>query len=439
MTMTYKELKAKMVQNADAQNAITTVAESAKRDLTADENTKLVALQAEFEAQSGQLAILEKAEKAQAFANSSAGRKTKPDDVTAIHDKILDDPKRGYQHLRSFVGDVIAANTRGVEADNLKYLRDPESTVGSDEGAGTAGGRGAYLIPEGFNPTFLKVSPEADPMAGRVQTIPMDKPVVNIPARTDKDHTTSVSGGLTVTRRPETVSATDSKMVVERVRLEATTLTALTYVTEELLADTPLAFAAIVGQGFQDEFTSHLVDERLNGTGAGEFLGVMNSPCLVIVAKEAGQAAGTITYPNVLNMRSRCWHYSDAIWIANHDTLPQLAAMSLPVGVGGTAVWMPSCQPDVPDMLLGRPLIFSEYAKTKGAKGDIVLGNWSQYLEGTYQPMASAESIHVRFVNHERTLKFWLRNAGQPWWKSPLTPRNSTATLSPFVTLAVRA
>jgi len=47
-----------------------------------------------------------------------------------------------------------------------------------------------------------------------------------------------------------------------------------------------------------------------------------------------------------------------------------------------------------------------------------------------------AESMNVRFVNHERAFKFWLRNAGAPWWRAALTPRESTTTLSPFVVLS---
>jgi hypothetical protein len=93
----------------------------------------------------------------------------------------------------------------------------------------------------------------------------------------------------------------------------------------------------------------------------------------------------------------------------------------------------------VPDLLLGRPCIFTEWAKTLGDQGDLVLGTWSQFLEGTYQTLQSAESIHVRFLEHERTMKFWLRNAGAPWWRSALTPKNSTSTLSPFVVLDARA
>jgi hypothetical protein len=89
-------------------------------------------------------------------------------------------------------------------------------------------------------------------------------------------------------------------------------------------------------------------------------------------------------------------------------------------------------------MLLGRPIFYSEYASTIGDPGDLILGNWSQYLDGLYQPLQSAESVHVRFVEHERTFKFWVRNAGAPWWRSALTPAESTTTLSPFVVIEDR-
>lgn len=311
--------------------------------------------------------------------------------------------------------------------------------VGSDEGSGVNDAYGGFLIPPAFSPNLMKLDAENDPMAGLCTNVPMDKPTVKIPARVDKNHTTSVAGGLTVTRRPETVAGTASRMELEQVALTATSLFGLSYATEELLMDSPISFAAIISAGFSDQFQYHLINERINGTGVGEFEGVLNSPALVSVAKETGQAADTIVYENIVKMRSRCYKYSKAIWIANHDCYPQLAGLKLDVGTGGQAMYQPSLREDRPDMLLGRPIIYSEYADTVGDQGDLILGNWSEYLEGTYQPLQSEESIHVRFVNHERTFKFWLRNDGRCWWRSALTTKNSTNTLSPFIVLDARA
>lgn len=343
------------------------------------------------------------------------------------------DPKKGFKSHREFLSKVIDAG-RGHKLDSrLKYL-----AAGSDEARGNSDPDGGFLVPEGFSPNLLQIAPEADPLSGLTTSIPMENPIVKIPARADKNHNTSVSGGLTVTRRPETVAGSSSKMTLEQVALEAHSLFGISYATEELLSDSPISFAALLAAGFSDQFTAHLINERISGSGIGEFLGVLNSPCLISQAAEAGQATDTILYENAVKMRARCWGYGKAVWLANHDTLPQLMLMNQAVGAGGAPVWQPSAREDHPDLLFGRPLVFTEFCKTLGDVGDLLLGNWAEYLEGTYQPLQSEESIHVRFVNHERTFKFWLRNAGQPWWKSALTPRNSTTTLSPFVALAAR-
>lgn len=313
------------------------------------------------------------------------------------------------------------------------------AAAGSDE-QGTYDLRygGAGIMPS-LLPQLLQLGFEGDPTAGRTQAVPMATPQVKMLARVDKDHSSSVSGGFTVTRRPETAAITASRASLEEIMLSASGLFGLAYATEELLTDSPISFVAVIDAGFRDQYMHHLLGEKLRGDGGAEFTGVINAPCTVSVAKESGQAADTIVADNVAKMRARCWGYGNAIWLANHDTYPQLYKLSVAVGVGGAPIYQPSLQEDRPDMLLGRPIFYTEYASTVGDVGDLILGNWSQFLEGTYQPLQSAESVHVRFVNHERTFKFWMRNAGAPWWRSALTPNKGANTLSPFVTLAARA
>jgi HK97 family phage major capsid protein len=398
--------------------------------------------------------VSEKREKALAPASKATGTDALTRErVPATARNAAEEASGGFRSPREFIGAVLKAYQNSNEemdprlvpfyAKNAERANDGHTTflkaVGSDEGTGIHDSYGGFLIPTTFSPNLMKVDPEADPIGRMTTNVPMATPTIKIPARVDKDHTTSVSGGLTVTRRPETVAGTASRMEFEQIALNATSLFGLSYATEELLMDSPISFAALLAAGFSDQFTYHLINERISGTGVGEFEGILTSPALVSVAKETGQEADTIVYENVLKMRSRCWGYSKAIWLANHDTMPQLMKLNQAVGTGGAVVWQPSAREDHPDILLGRPLYFTEYAKTVGDKGDLILGNWAEYLEGTYQPLQNEESIHVRFVNHERTFKFWMRNDGRCWWRSALTPKNSTATLSPFVVLDARA
>lgn len=374
------------------------------------------------------------------------------------------DPRRGFRHHADFLTAVMA-ESGALTRDHIRdsRLRDL-AAVDSDQDR-AAGGL-AFILPAAFTPAPLlgaagsdelgwyntpggaprSVAPfalgapsEGDPTAGRTLPVPMDTPTFEIPARTDKDHTTSVSGGFTFTRKPETVTADDSRGEIELVSLKATTLMGLNFATEEILDSSPTGFAAIIGAAFRDEYPAHMLNEKIRGGGGNEYLGVLNSPAKITVAKESGQAADTINATNVLKMAARCWGLNQAIWLANHDTRPQLYALSLPVGTGGFPIYIPSSVYGLPDMMLGAPVFYTERASALGDEGDLMLVNWSQYLEGTYQPLQTAESIHVRFENHERCYKFWTRNAGAPWWRAPLTPDNGAAELSPIVTLAERA
>lgn len=358
--------------------------------------------------------------------------------VTLVKDNSEDDPKGGFKDHRDFLRAVMHSAHTGAEDARLKRFR---ATQGSDEQQVGSDPYGGYLIPSAVAPGILSITPEDDPISQLVRSIPMNAPTLAFNARVDKDHSTSVSGGLVVTRKPETVDASSSRMKFEQVRLVVNDLFGLTFATENVLTDSPESFIAMLTTGFGQEFGFHLLEERLNGTGAGEFLGILNAAnkALIVVAKEGGQAADTILKANIDNMIARCWRYSQAIWIANQTTIPQLRGLYQTVGANGFPINYFSDgggnggQPS----LCNRPIFFTEHCAALGDQGDIVLAQWGEFLEGTYQRMRTDESIHVRFLSAERAFRFFLRNDGKPWWTAPLTPKRGL-TLSPFVTLAAR-
>jgi HK97 family phage major capsid protein len=376
-------------------------------------------------------------------AVGASGRITDPDKParsgTRIEVKEPDfksDPKGGFKTPREFLGCVMNAGTTGRMDERLKHRY--HMTAGTDEARGNSDPAGGFLLPIGFSPDLKKVQAEADPVAALTTKMPMQLPTIQIPARVDKNHSTSVSGGLTWSRRPQTAPGSSSLQVFEQIQFTATNLTGLAYATEEMLSDSPISFIALLQSGFAEQLGAHKIEERLSGTGAGEPLGILKSACLVTVNKEIGQAVDTIVKENIDQMRSRCWGYEKSIWLANHNTIPSLRSLVQVIGVGGNAVPYFNVDANGNATLDGRPLVITEYAKSIGDVGDLILGNWSEYIDAEFEPMQNAESIHVRFVNHERCFKFWLRDTGAPWWRSALTPKNSTLTLSPFVVLQAR-
>ena len=371
------------------------------------------------------------------------GRKTSPDSMELDAATLVkvgepawkSDPNLGYASHQEFCNDVMeTTRTKSIASnERLQFL----STAGSDEQSIISDPDGGYLVPEGLHSGILSVPTEGDFTSGRTTDIPMTTPVVNINALVDKDHSTSVSGGFVVGRRIETQLIATSRQKYEQIKLEATSLTGAAFATEEILSFSPISFAALMSQGFATQFPSHLLEEKLTGTGVGEMLGVANSDAVITIAKEDSQTNNTVVGLNIAKMRARCFNYGKAIWHANHDTLVTLMSANLSGAKSDTFLFAPGNGTDVPATLFGRPIFFTEYASTVGVLNDIMLVDWSQYLVGTLQGMQSASSVHVRFLNHEQTFKFWMSNDGAPWWRSALTPKNGD-TLSPIVTLAER-
>ena len=457
------DLDAKITANETRANeidqeisALMTGVAAGKRAMTEDESAKLGDLRAQKKTLFEFKAILleDKASHAPVLAAAEAANEAErrapaagqdPDAVAAAKargvvmgkDNAQDDPKRGFKDHREYLKAVMAAGQGGAVDQRLK----PLAAVGSDEQGVYSDPHGGFLVPHGVAPGILSVAPQDDVLTPLFTPVDMTTPTVSFNARVDKNHATSVSGGFVVTRRPETIEPSGSRVKFEQVTLTANEEYGLAFASNRILTDSPSSFVAIIQAGFRDEFVANAMKEYLGGTGVGERQGAMNAGCRVSVSKETGQAAATIVKANIDNMAARCWRYQRAYWVANQTTRPQLRSLVQVVGTGGNSVpyFVTEGAPAGFDgMLDGRPLVFTEFAETLGTEGDLILIVPSEYLTGTYQSEQYAESMHVRFVAAESAFRFYRRNDGQWWWTSALTPRKGV-TLSPVVTLAVRA
>jgi HK97 family phage major capsid protein len=89
--------------------------------------------------------------------------------------------------------------------------------------------------------------------------------------------------------------------------------------------------------------------------------------------------------------------------------------------------------------LLGRPVVPIQSCKTVGDVGDIIFASLPQYCAAVKTGGVQQDvSMHLWFDYATTAFRFILRVGGQPWWRAPITPKNGTNTLAPFVTLAAR-
>ena len=304
------------------------------------------------------------------------------------------------------------------------------------------GAEGGFLVPEEFRVELLRLALEQSVVRPRARVIPMGALTVRIPAIRDTSHATSVFGGVQASWLGEAADlSTVREPTFTQVALTARKLTGYTRASNELIMDSAISLEAIIGELFPAAIAYFEDEAFMNGTGAGQPLGIINADALISVAKETGQAATTIVYENLIKMFSRMLPQSigRAVWVAHPDTFPQIATMALAVGTGGSAVWMSNAVGGPPATILGRPLVFSEKCQTLGTAGDIYFVDFGYYLIGDRMALQMAASPHVRFNNDETVWRFIQRVDGRPWITSALTPRYGTTTMSPFVALATRS
>ena len=119
----------------------------------------------------------------------------------------------------------------------------------------------------------------------------------------------------------------------------------------------------------------------LNGSGAGQPLGILNSSCLYTVAKEGSQTAGTILWKNVQKMFTRLWSASrdskSLRWFINPEATEQILDLNQVIGSGGSSVIMAAGEGvrPIPKTLLGIPIVWTSQASALGAVGDIILAD----------------------------------------------------------------
>jgi HK97 family phage major capsid protein len=304
------------------------------------------------------------------------------------------------------------------------------------EGSGPAGG---FTVPTEFSAQWLDASYENEIIRPRATVYPMTSDSLRIPGFDTSDNSSgALFGGFVSQWLPESGEADVVDPKFRRVELRAKKLALFSKASSELVAD---------GVGFDRQLSGAMAEASawnmdyafLNGTGAGQPLGILHDPSLIAVAKENAQDADTITYQNLVDMFGRLHPkcVPNSIWVFTVGAIPQLLTLNLPIGVGGAPVPVLS-QAGGTFTVLTRPCFFTEKTPALGDQGDALLVDCSQYGIGLRKDLVLERSQHIYWSTDEIGFRGIVRCDGQGLWSSAFTPRNGSS-LSWCVTLAARA
>ena len=331
----------------------------------------------------------------------------------------------GFHGANEFFSTIASglADRRLIQAGTMTEM------VGSD---------GGFLVPSEFASELLDGSLEQEIVRPRARVVPMKSDEKKISGFSAQDHTGGSIYGLEPVWMAE--AGPDAEMqvaTVARLILHAHKFGVFAESSAELAAD-GTDYAVQLGTAMRGAMSFGLDSAFLTGNGVAKPLGVLNDPALITVAKETGQAADTILYDNLIKMLARLHPalLSDAVWVANPTTIPQLTTLSVPIGTGGQHVPVMT-QAAGGFQILTRPVVFTEKVPVLGDRGDILLSAFSQYAIGLRQEVVLDQSHLPGWARDVISYRAILRVDGLGLWSGPVTPLHGD-TLSWCVALAAR-
>jgi HK97 family phage major capsid protein len=382
------------------------------------------------------IATMERQERMSKFLEAPAGA------VTIQHGTQKPPETRDkdkFSNLGQQLAAVMVAGRPGGSVDPRLF----NAATGMNE---TVQSDGGFLVQQDFTNELLQEVFQTGILAPKCRRIQIsaNSNSMKINGVDETSRVSTRSGGIVGYWKDEAAQKTASKPKFRQIELNLKKLIGLCYATDELLADAG-ALESFIRSAFVSEFGFLLDDAIINGTGAGQPLGILNSGCLVSVDKETGQKAKTILAENIIEMDRRLFASSgaNAVWLINQNIKRQLYTMSLAVGTGGIPVYMPAggLSGAPYGQLLAKPVIPIEQCATLGTVGDIILADLGGYILAEKGGIQADMSIHVQFIYDESVFRFVMRVDGQPVRASALTPYKGTAsdTQSHFVALATRS
>jgi HK97 family phage major capsid protein len=420
-----RELKAKKYEAAKALHA--------KEDFSAEDQAAFDAIMAEIDAIDKRIANTLKMEGLADASNIAAVAATAGSAALAVQV----DAKPVYRNIGEQMLDVRAMTLDNAESPKARErFQQVMNAAGASTGIDSEGG---YLVETDKAASIMETAVKTGVLSSRCtrQPISANADSFSYMAADDRDRSTGKMNGIQVYRKAEAETLTSSgKSKLKERELRVEDMYGLVYVTNRMLRDA-VAMAEYTKRMLRSQLSWKLDYEIWQGTGVGQCLGIIPSDLVVSVAKVAAQAADTIVAGNITTMMTRFYgDISKAAWFVNQDTLGQFPLMvvgQMPVFVpGGSFANAPF------GSLYGIPIVPIEFCETLGDKGDIVLGDFSEYLLIEKGSVEEAESIHVKFLTDETAYRFIVRNNGQPIHDAPITPLKGANALSPFVTLDAR-
>lgn len=355
--MNIKEKKVKRAGLVNQMRSILNVAETANRELTADETTKYNQIETDVDLIGKEI---DREDRLAVTENHLRGRKDH--DYRPGAPEAVDGKRNSKEYRNSLFNQYARHGKNGLTSEHVNSL---------SEGSDTAGG---YLVPEEFESQMTENLVMADPIRAGA-TVVRTGSDRNIPIETD----TGTFGYVA-----EAGTFAESDPTVGRVILSAFKSGGIIKVSEELLQDSAFAVEPYLQRLASRRYNTLEQTAHAVGSGSGQPKGIFVTTDVGGVAPlNVGggvSATAVITGDDMIELFHKLARsYRDrAVFITGDTMVKMLRKLK---GEDNQYLWQPGLVAGQPDRILGRPVLVSDGAPTPAVSTvSIVIADLSYYM-----------------------------------------------------------
>jgi HK97 family phage major capsid protein len=266
---------------------------------------------------------------------------------------------------------------------------------------------GAALIPEDYRPQLLALTAEPAFLLARCTVVPAPTGTIRWPrlVQTDDNEYGAVhfewtqEGG----EKPETTPDFDD------VTITCSECAGYTEIPLTMLSRSAIDLETLLTRLYRDAAGDVMERVIIGGSGTGQPLGALNTVGIRSVTRAA---AGEVGWRDLANLKHavRPYHRGRAVFVLGDDVE---RGLELAVDSVNRPLFNASAANGPYDRLVGYPYFTTTRTPALGTSGDIIFGDWAEYIVALESEVVIKRSDHYRFRHNKAAFTLFFSMGGQ--------------------------
>lgn len=262
------------------------------------------------------------------------------------------------------------------------------------------------LFDREFRPDLLSLQPEPGHFFQLVRKVPTNTGNVLWPrvVRTDGDE----HSGVDVTWISEGALKPYEEPLFDQLNITTNELAARTEISNTMLRRSAINLEGFMNNEFRASIMSELDNVILDGSGTGRPLGILQDADVRVVNREVGSQ---IEFNDLVDLEHaiRAHHRAGGQWAIADGSLAFLKKIK---DNDGRPIFSAGVNTAAFDTILGYPFI-PHHRLDAFVEGDIIFGNWSQYMMAVETEIVMARSEHNKIQNNVTVFVVFMHIGGR--------------------------